>query len=73
MTRAGMSHAAVVAWYAAWNVLIVLPVICLIRDDTAMHGWIDVAALYALAVGVWLYGKHWCLQNVKQLVGVTDA
>ncbi|MEP6484581.1 MAG: glycosyltransferase family 4 protein [Rudaea sp.] len=65
MARAGMSHAAVVAWYAAWNLLIVLPIIYLIRDDTGARAWIEVAALYALAISVWLYGKQWCLQTLK--------
>ena len=77
MVRTGMSHARVVAWYIGWNLLIVTPVLWwLNRDlpDGFDHGTgmffeagdvAAAAAVYALAVALWIYGKRWCLQKLK--------
>jgi UDP-N-acetylmuramyl pentapeptide phosphotransferase/UDP-N-acetylglucosamine-1-phosphate transferase len=70
MTRAGMSHARVVAWYAGWNLLIVLPVLWWINRLTpgAMSikpGYAWAAGIYALAIIVWIFGKRWCSHRVK--------
>ncbi len=69
MTRTGMSHARVVAWYLGWNLLIVLPLLCLINRRAAgqMPGTgISVAvAVYTAAVALWIFGKRWCLHKVE--------
>jgi UDP-N-acetylmuramyl pentapeptide phosphotransferase/UDP-N-acetylglucosamine-1-phosphate transferase len=70
MTRAGMSHARVVAWYAAWNLLIVTPVLWSINRNPS-HSWMSLNELslaitvYVFAVIVWIIGKRWCLHKVK--------
>jgi UDP-N-acetylmuramyl pentapeptide phosphotransferase/UDP-N-acetylglucosamine-1-phosphate transferase len=73
MTRAGMSHARVVAWYMAWNLLVVLPVLWWINRmpvaqagiESLAPGYPFAAALYLLAVALWIFGKRWCVQRVK--------
>ncbi|HEX7916778.1 glycosyltransferase family 4 protein [Rudaea sp.] len=77
MVRAGLSHARVVACYMAWNLCIVAPVLWLLNrvpEPGLDHGTgiflernelIACAVLYAAAVALWLAGKHWCLQHVK--------
>jgi UDP-N-acetylmuramyl pentapeptide phosphotransferase/UDP-N-acetylglucosamine-1-phosphate transferase len=70
MVRAGMSHARVVAWYAAWNLLVVLPVLWWI-NRLQLHvmwvrsGYVWAAIVYALAVILWVFGKRWCSHRVK--------
>jgi UDP-N-acetylmuramyl pentapeptide phosphotransferase/UDP-N-acetylglucosamine-1-phosphate transferase len=71
MTRSGMSHARVVAWYAGWNLLVVAPVLCWINRATprphvapdAGYAW--AVALYVTALAVWIFAKRWCLRTVK--------
>ncbi len=65
MTRTGMSHARVVAWYMAWNLLVVLPVLWWINRMPAVQGetelWSTIKAnipacrcrVYLLAVALW--------------------
>lgn len=65
LVRAGFSHARVVALYMGWNVLIVSPTLLWINRPTAAgNGMAQAAALYALAVAVWWFGKRWCLRRV---------
>jgi len=79
MVRAGMSHARVVAWYMGWNLIVVAPVLWLL-DHIAWSGdtgegpaatglakaeIISTAAIYALGVALWIFGKRWCLDRVK--------
>lgn len=70
MARTGMSHAAVVGWYSAWNILIVLPIIAALNGEWVTLQpsiqWIVAGCLYALAVVVWICGKRWCLYKVKK-------
>ena len=73
MTRAGMSHAGVVAAYMAWNLLIVLPVLWWInRMPAARTGLVSLdsgypfaLAVYALAVALWIFGKRRCMHAIK--------
>ena len=66
MTRTGMSHARVVAWYTGWNLLVVVPVLYLAnRDGTSGLGMFWAIAVYALAIIIWFAGKRWCLYEVK--------
>jgi len=75
MARSGMSHARVVAWYMAWNLLIVAPLLYWINQRlearvgpaSAGYGW--AAALYALSVTLWICGKRWCLRRVRAKQG----
>jgi UDP-N-acetylmuramyl pentapeptide phosphotransferase/UDP-N-acetylglucosamine-1-phosphate transferase len=68
MVRAGMSHARVVAIYAAWNLLVVVPVLCWINRVPARQSTIEAldsgyawaAAVYALGVVLWILGKRRC-------------
>lgn len=73
MVRAGMSHARVVAWYMGWNMLVVAPLLWWLnrmpaagaaRAGGSGFGW--AAALYLLAVALWICGKRWCLHKVKE-------
>ncbi len=72
MARSGMSHARVVGWYMGWNLFVVVPVLYTMNaTDAAESGrslfgaWPWVAAIYALAFALWIFGKRWCLQKVK--------
>jgi hypothetical protein len=77
MTRTGMSHARVVAWYMAWNLLVVAPVLWWLNRAPPQgfdHGTglvlerDDLATaigVYALAIALWTFGKRWCLNRVK--------
>ena len=69
-----MSHArVVVAWYMAWNLLVVLPVLWWINRMPAVQGETEslasgypfAAAVYLLAVALWIFGKRWCTRHVK--------
>jgi UDP-N-acetylmuramyl pentapeptide phosphotransferase/UDP-N-acetylglucosamine-1-phosphate transferase len=68
MTRTGMSHARVVAWYLGWNLLIVLPLLYWInrRQPGRMpaSGIAVAITLYVLAVALWIIGKRWCLHEI---------
>lgn len=64
LVRRGGSHARTVALYMAWNLLIVLPVVCWMNrspDARASTGIGAAAALYAVAVVLWWSGKRACL------------
>ena len=71
MTRAGMSHARVVAWYMGWNVLLLLPLLWWMNrlpqaGAVPLDGGYGCAAgVYAFAVVVWIGGKRWCLHRVR--------
>ncbi|HZW52025.1 MAG TPA: glycosyl transferase family 4, partial [Rudaea sp.] len=69
MTRTGMSHAQVVAWYAGWNLLIVVPVLYWMNlrpfGAPPKPGSAAAVVIYAFAVVVWICGKRWCLYKVK--------
>lgn len=70
MTRTGMSHARVVAWYMGWNLLIVLPMLWWINRPQAdpmsvKPGYPWTAGVYALGVVVWIFAKRWCSHRVK--------
>jgi len=77
MARTGKSHAAVVAWYSAWNILIVLPIIAALNGEWVTlepsMQWIVTGCLYAVAVVVWICGKRWCLYKVKNAAIVAHA
>ncbi|MGH8121181.1 MAG: glycosyltransferase family 4 protein [Rudaea sp.] len=67
LARSGFSHARVVALYMGWNLLIVAPVLIFGDRGDGMNarGFALVAAVYALAAGLWIFGKRWCIRKVK--------
>jgi len=67
MTRTGMSHARVVAWYMIWNHLIVAPVLWWINrtPESFAMGYGCAAAVYAAALTLWICGKRWCERRVR--------
>jgi UDP-N-acetylmuramyl pentapeptide phosphotransferase/UDP-N-acetylglucosamine-1-phosphate transferase len=73
MTRTGMSHARVVAWYAGWNLLLVVPVLYWLNHDADHRSGrflvrtdlIAVIGIYAAGIALWIFGKRWCLNRVK--------
>jgi UDP-N-acetylmuramyl pentapeptide phosphotransferase/UDP-N-acetylglucosamine-1-phosphate transferase len=81
MTRTGMSHARVVAWYMGWNVVVVAPVLWLLNrlawwGDSGENPaapilrQVEIAstlAVYGLGVALWIFGKRWCLHKVQSL------
>ncbi len=53
MTRSGMSHARVVAWYMAWNLCVVAPVLWWInRMPTMMHTYANSTDEFGAAVSM---------------------
>ncbi len=77
MTRAGLSHARVVAWYAAWNLFIVLPVIFALNrglpDSDASEHWGTVMFFYIVAIAVWFAGRRWCSRRFEKMPNRSDA
>jgi UDP-N-acetylmuramyl pentapeptide phosphotransferase/UDP-N-acetylglucosamine-1-phosphate transferase len=69
MTRTGMSHARVVAWYMGWNLLVVVPVLYWMNlrpfGAPPEPGVAAAAGIYVVAVIFWIGGKRWCLYKVK--------
>lgn len=64
LVRGGWSHARTVTCYMAWNLLIVLPVVYWMNRSPqarASTGIGAVAALHAVAVVLWWWGKRACL------------
>lgn len=65
LVRTGFSHARVVALYMGWNLLIVVPTLLWInRPNVGSGGWLEAAAIYALGIATWWFGKRWCLHRV---------
>ncbi len=67
LVRSGFSHARVVAFYMAWNLLIVLPVVYWMNTSPAARlpgGAVAAFAVYALAGLVWYAGRCWCLSRL---------
>lgn len=72
MVRAGMSHARVVAIYAGWNLLVVVPVLWWVNRVPARQSTIEAldsgyawaAAVYALGVALWIFGKRRCARAI---------
>lgn len=71
LARSGFSHAGVVALYMGWNFVVVAPVLYLVNRGGAGaapgNGLGCALAVYALALGVWLAGKRWCLHRAKMI------
>ena len=73
MARTGLSHARVVGWYMGWNLLVVAPTLFLLNlkdgcpdiEYFLFGAPICTAALYAIAIALWIFGKRWCLRKVK--------
>jgi UDP-N-acetylmuramyl pentapeptide phosphotransferase/UDP-N-acetylglucosamine-1-phosphate transferase len=66
LVRRGGSHARTVALYMAWNISIVLPVVYWMNrsgEARAGTGIGAAAALYAVAVALWWFGKRACLRQ----------
>jgi len=59
-----MSHARVTALYGAWNLLIVVPAMLLL-EKTDGHDEAITAAVYAIGIALWIFGKRWCLYKAK--------
>lgn len=69
MVRTGMSHVRVVAWYMAWNAVVVVPALYLMNRNTPAHmqlrGWVIAGVVYGLALGAWTIGKARCLRKIE--------
>ncbi|MBS0569260.1 MAG: glycosyl transferase family 4 [Proteobacteria bacterium] len=69
MTRAGLSHARVVAWYMGWNLVVVAPVLYWMNQRPfgapPKSGAGVALGLYVLAVVLWICGKRWCLNRFE--------
>ncbi len=66
LVRRGGTHARAVAFYMAWNLLIVLPVVCWMNrspEARAGTGFGAAVAVYAVAVALWWHGKAACLRR----------
>jgi len=59
-----MSHARVVAIYAAWNLLVVAPALLLL-EYTDGHDAQIAAIVYGGGIALWAYGKRRCLEAVE--------
>jgi UDP-N-acetylmuramyl pentapeptide phosphotransferase/UDP-N-acetylglucosamine-1-phosphate transferase len=81
LARDGGSHARVVAWYLAWNLLIVVPVVAWINRgsnlsmrnaDSEIAAWSAptgagaATAVYLVGVAAWWAGKRYCLRRALQ-------
>lgn len=81
LARCGGSHARVVAWYLAWNLLIVVPVVAWINRgsnllmssaDSRIAEWSApsgagaAVAVYLLGVAAWWAGKRYCLRALQR-------
>lgn len=71
LVRSGFSHARVVAFYMAWNLFVVVPVLYVIDRSPGpafrARDSIWTLAVYALASATWFAGKRWCLRRVKPM------
>ena len=70
LARSGRSHAAVVAWYAGWNLCVVAPVLVWLQRDAAApgavaHGASAALVIYAAGTILWICGKRRSLRNVR--------
>lgn len=76
LARSGFSHPRVVALYAAWNLVVVAPLLYFVNRNMAQPGRYPVyhaqlivvaatIALYAVAVSLWICGKRWSLRRVR--------
>lgn len=69
MTRTGMSHVRVAAWYMGWNLLVVVPVLYWMNlrpyGAPPRAGTAAAVGIYVAALIVWICGKRWCLYKVK--------
>jgi UDP-N-acetylmuramyl pentapeptide phosphotransferase/UDP-N-acetylglucosamine-1-phosphate transferase len=77
LARSGFSHAGVVGLYMGWNFIVVMPVLyCTQRYAASVTvtpagaaqsaALIGVVLVYALAGGLWIAGKRWCIRAAKQ-------
>lgn len=68
LVRSGFSHARVVVLYMAWNLLLVLPVVYWMNySSLSSASSIGIAAaVYALAIATWWFGKRWCLATTSR-------
>jgi UDP-N-acetylmuramyl pentapeptide phosphotransferase/UDP-N-acetylglucosamine-1-phosphate transferase len=77
MTRAGLSHRRVVAWYAAWNLFMVLPVIFFLNrgpiGPDASRGWGAAVGFYVVAIVVWFAARRWCFSRMEKQLNRADA
>ena len=78
LVRGGRSHVRVVVYYAGWNLLLVVPVLCWINRAQATSGSADgifssrdieafgaAVVVYAIALLVWFLGKRHCLKMAR--------
>ncbi len=65
LVRSGYSHARVVACFAAWNLVVALPVALAIRALPPFQGWLLMAAVAAFASATWVRARRAALARVK--------
>lgn len=81
LVRSGRSHPRVVAFYALWNLGVVVPVLCWINRSPRVSGamsniaigpfeappavWGACAAVYAGGLVLWCAGRRHCLRRVR--------
>lgn len=69
LVRCGWNHARVVAAYMAWNSVVAVPTMLWIQggatsmEERTARGEVALFAVFALAAGIWVAGKQWCLRR----------
>jgi UDP-N-acetylmuramyl pentapeptide phosphotransferase/UDP-N-acetylglucosamine-1-phosphate transferase len=67
LLRSGHSHGAVTAAYAAWNVLLALPLAMLAEHTVGWMSWGTAISTYALATATWVCGKRRILRRAAAM------
>ena len=65
LVRAGRSHAAVVGMFAAWNVIVALPMALLAEHLRGWAQWSLALATYGLAALVLVLSRRWILRGIR--------
>ena len=78
LVRSGFSHARVVGFYMAWNLLVVVPALLWVHRESAIMGASSrghamslpagsevLFSIYAIGALVWVFGKRYCLNRCK--------
>jgi UDP-N-acetylmuramyl pentapeptide phosphotransferase/UDP-N-acetylglucosamine-1-phosphate transferase len=79
LVRSGFSHTGVVTLYMGWNFVVVAPVLYLANRaaTSSAAGFVQrrtsdevfwSLVVYALAIGLWIAGKRWCLHKSKNAI-----
>ncbi|UXI66624.1 MraY family glycosyltransferase [Tahibacter amnicola] len=66
LVRKNRSHARVVSYYMAWNLLVVSPVAVLAARADRLTALVAAAAVYVVGVGVWVHARSRLLAEVRR-------